>query len=121
MTKAIRRDAIDPSVAALLSHREERETDAKLPKKEREKKAKEQKKAQARLPGRIGLDLPPALKDNLLSLSEELGVPASQVVAFILQVGIESYRGGQLDMKSYLQPCRSPRYKFRLVLPTEKE
>ena len=52
----------DPAVNALLSQGEHRQADAHLGKTERKRAKKERERAQARMPGRINLDISESLK-----------------------------------------------------------
>ena len=109
-----RRQVIDPAVAALMGDHERREADAKTPKADRAKKSKERKKAADRLPGRVNLDLPPALKKAIFDLAEAEGIPTSQIVAFILADGLRRIRSGNLTFKAARRSSESPRYDWNL-------
>lgn len=112
--KPKRRQVIDPAVAALMQHQDERDAEARTPKAERVKRSKDRKKAEDRLPGRVNLDLPPGLKKQVFDLAEAEGVPASQIVAFLLIDGIRRLQSGELITDPYRRPSGSPRYTWNL-------
>jgi len=109
-----RRQVIDPAVAALMRRQDEKEAEAKTPKAERAKRLKERMKAADRLPGRVNLDLPPALKKQVFELAEAERIPVSQVVAFLLAEGMRRLRSGELTFNPYRRPSKSPRYDWNL-------
>ena len=55
---------VDPAVESLLGQGQRRQVESHLPKNERSRKKKERERAQKRIPGRIGLDLPVELKTS---------------------------------------------------------
>lgn len=114
--KPQRRKVIDPAVSALMGYQEERKAEAKAPKAERVKKAKERKKAEERLPGRVNLDLPPWLKKQIFALAEAERIPASQVAAFFLADGLRRLKDGDLKIDPYLRPSGSPRYSWNIEI-----
>jgi len=70
---------VDPAVESLLGQGQRRQAESHLPKNERSRKKKERERAQKRIPGRIGLDLPVELKHRLMVLAQKEGVPISQL------------------------------------------
>lgn len=115
-----RRKIIDPAVAALMSHQEERQVEARQPKAERVKRSRERKKAADRLPGRVNLDLPPELKKRLFDLAKTEGIPASQIAAFFLAEGLRRLQSGDLSFTPYRRRSDSPRYEWNLDLEEKK-
>lgn len=111
-----RRMILDPSVADLLEGMEQRKSETQLPRRQREKRARERAKIQARRPQRVTYDLPPQLRAEMRNLAEAEGVPASQVVTLALLRFLEDYGQGKVDLSLYKQPSRSPRYDWNLVL-----
>lgn len=111
-----RRMILDPSVADLLEGMEQRKSESQLPRRQREKRARERAKIQARRPQRVTYDLPPQLRTEMRNLAEAEGVPASQVVTLALLRFLEDYGQGKVDLSLYKQPSRSPRYDWNLVL-----
>lgn len=110
---------LDPAVADLLAGMEKRQAEAALPRQQREKLVKERIKIQARREQRATYDLPPVIRESIRSLSEELRIPASQLVSLALIRFLRDYINEKIDLGSYKQPSRSPRYDWNLVLNKE--
>lgn len=110
---------LDPAVADLLSGMEKRQAEAALPRQQREKLVKERIKIQSRREQRATYDLPPVIRESIRGLSEELRIPASQLVALALIRFLRDYAHEQIDLGIYKQPSRSPRYDWNLVLNKE--
>jgi len=108
---------LDSSVLALTESMEKKFAEAALPRRMREKKARERAKIQARKQQRATYDLPPALRQQVMALSEELRLPASQLVTLALARFLLDYESGQIDLGEYKQPSRSPRYDWNLIFP----
>lgn len=117
--KPERRTVIDPAVAELLTGLERLRSDASLPRKEREKKARERAKIQARREARATYDLPPALREQIRLLAEEQRVPASQIVTLALARFLNDLASGEIDLAKYKCPSRSPRYDWNLEFPPD--
>ena len=115
--KPERRPVLDPSVADLLSNMEQRQADAQLPRREREKKARERSRIEARRDQRATYDLPPLLRQRIKEMAEDLRLPASQLVTLALARFLLDYESGQIDLGEYKQPSRSPRYDWNLIFP----
>lgn len=118
-SKLERRTILDPAVASLLNDMEHRQSDAALPRREREKKARERAKMTARRDQRATFDLPPALRKRIMELAETERLPASQLVTLALARFLQDLSAGSLDLTSYKKPSRSPRYDWNLVLPDD--
>lgn len=118
--KLERRSILDPAVADLLSGMERKQEEAQLPRREREKKARERAKIQARREQRATYDLPPDIRQRIKDLAETQRLPASQLVTLALLRFIEEYDQGKIDLADYKQPSRSPRYDWNLILPVSK-
>lgn len=114
-----RRSILDPAVADLLAGMENKQAEARLPRREREKKAKERAKIRARRDQRVTYDLPPQLKQAMFDLAESLSLPASQLVTLALHRFMEAYASGQIDISKYKKPSKSPRYDWKLEFPPE--
>ena len=114
-----RRTTLDPAVADLLSGMQQRQAESQLPRKERERLGKERAKIQSRREQRATYDLPPSLREEIMALSEELRIPASQLVTLALARFLRDYQNGMIDLGTYKQPSRSPRYDWNLVFPDE--
>lgn len=117
--KPVRRATLDPAVADLLAGMELRQSEAQLPRKEREKKARERAKIQARREQRATYDLPPAVRQRIRQISEDERVPASQIVTLALARFLQSYTSGESGLNDLKRPSRSPRYDWNLTLPEE--
>ena len=112
-----RKPILDPAVADLLSGMEQRQAESQLPRRERERLSRERAKIQSRRDQRATYDLPPALREAVRELAEELRLPASQLVTLALARFFADYDAGTIDLGKYKQPSRSPRYDWNLVLP----
>jgi len=117
MPERKRRNILDPAVADLLAGMEEKQAEARLPKREREKIARERAKMRARKDHRVTYDLPPELKKQIGDLAEQLGVAASQIATYALIQFLQSYQNGDVDFTKFRVPSRSPRYEWKLVFP----
>lgn len=117
--KMERRQVLDPAVADLLAGMEQKQAEAMLPRKQRERKARERAKIQARRDQRATYDLPPALRERIKELAEELRLPASQLVTLALARFLGEYAEGRIDLSAYKRPSRSPRYDWNLEFPEE--
>jgi hypothetical protein len=117
--KLERRTILDPAVAGLLEDMEHRQSDAALPRRQREKKARERAKIRARRDQRATFDLPPSLRQRIMVLAEAERLPASQLVTLALARFMQDLSDGEVDLSSLKQPSRSPRYDWYLVLPEE--
>ncbi len=118
-SKLERRTILDPAVASLLNDMEHRQSDAALPRREREKKARERAKMSARREQRATFDLPPALRTRIMELAEAERLPASQLVTLALARFLQDLAAGSLDLTPYKKPSRSPRYDWNLALPED--
>lgn len=114
-----RRTSLDPAVADLLSGMEQRQAESQLPRKERERLGRERAKIQSRREQRATYDLPPALREEIRVMSEDLRIPASQLVTLALARFMNDYNSGTIDLGKYKQPSRSPRYDWNLVFPDD--
>ncbi len=117
--KLERRTILDPAVAGLLHDMEHRQSDANLPRRQREKKARERAKIRARRDQRATFDLPPSLRQRVMDLAEAERLPASQLVTLALARFMQDLTGGEVDLSPLKQPSRSPRYDWNLVLPAD--
>lgn len=115
--KLERRAVLDPAVADLLAGMEQRQSEAALPRREREKKARERAKIQSRKDQRATYDLPPGIRQQIKDLAEEQRVPASQIVTLALGQFLQAYAAGEVDFSHLKIPSRSPRYDWNLDIP----
>jgi hypothetical protein len=114
-----RRTVLDSTVADLLHNMEEKQREAQLPRRQREKKARERAKIQARREQRATYDLPPTLRQRIKDLAEQERLPASQIVTLALARFLKDYDQERVTLAEYKQPSRSPRYDWNLDLPEE--
>ena len=117
--KLQRTTVLDPAVADLLEGMEQRQNEAMLPRKQREKKARERARIQARREQRATYDLPPVVRERIKKLAEQNSLPISQLVTLSLLRFFEDYASGSIDLGEYKKPSRSPKYDWVLVLDDE--
>jgi hypothetical protein len=108
---------IDPDVTNLLKDMERRQFESQLPRREKEKKTREREKINARRDRRVTYDLPPEIRNRVMILSEQLSIPASQLVTLALVQFLEEYDSEKIDLSIYKIPSRSPRYDWNLIIP----
>ncbi len=113
--KLERRQILDPAVADLLQGMEKKQAESQLPRKQREKLARERAKIQSRREQRATYDLPPALRERIRQMAEAERLPASQLVTLALARFLQAFDSGQIDLSIYKQPSASPRYDWNLV------
>jgi len=118
-TKQRRRTALDPAVVDLLKGMQQKQSELQMPRRERERISRERAKIQSRRDMRATYDLPPALREEVKELAEDLRLPASQLVTLAIARFLQDYASGSLDLSCYKQPSRSPRYDWNLVFPEE--
>jgi hypothetical protein len=112
-----RKTILDPAVADLLTGMEQRQIESQLPRKERERINRERAKIQSRRDQRATYDLPPAIREMVRGMAEDLRLPASQLVTLALARFLSDYANELIDLGKYKQPSRSPRYDWNLVFP----
>ncbi len=117
--KLERRPLLDPAVADLISDMEHKQAETMLPRRQREKKARERAKIEARREQRATYDLPPQVRTRIKDLAEELRLPASQLVSLALCRFLKDYTAEAVDLAPFKQPSASPRYDWNLVLPED--
>ena len=117
--KMRRRTTLDPAVADLLKGMQQKQSESQLPRKERERISRERVKIQSRRDQRATYDLPPAIRETVMTLSENLRLPASQLVTLALARFLKEYESGMIDLGKFKQPSRSPRYDWNLIFPEE--
>lgn len=111
-----RRQTLDPAVADLLGGMEQRHEERSLPRKEREKKAKERRRAEERKPSRLNLDLPPRVKQGVKDLAARESVPESQLVTLAIVRFFEDLKAGRVKLEDYKRPTKSPKYDWVLEI-----
>ncbi len=117
--KAQRKSILDPAVADLLKGMQQKQSEAQMPRKERERLSRERAKIQSRRDMRATYDLPPAIREGIRVLAEELRLPASQLVTYALYRFLSDYENKSIDLGKFKQPSRSPRYDWNLIFPEE--
>ena len=70
--KKQRRSTLDPAVADLLKGMQQKQSEAQLPRRERERISRERAKIQSRRDQRATYDLPPAIREGIRLLAEDL-------------------------------------------------
>lgn len=111
-----RRKVLDPTVAELLAGMEQRQVEAQLPLRTRQKKARERAKIQSRKESRATYDLPPALRSAIRELAAEHNLPISQLVSLALIRFLTDYSVEKVDLGQYKKPSHSPKYDWVLDL-----
>jgi len=114
-----RKPVLDPAVADLLAGMEQRQSEAQLPRKLREKKAKERARIQARRDQRATYDLPPLVRSSIKKLAEQQSLPISQLVTLALIRFMNDYHAGMIDLGKYKISTKSPKYDWVLDLAWE--
>jgi|GEM_PF-793598 len=117
--KVRRRTVLDPAVADLLAGMEEKQAESHLPRRIREKKARERAKIRARRDHRVTYDLPPQLKQSVMELADKLSLPASQLATLALLRFLQDYKNNNIDLSKFKKPSSSPRYDWKLIFPKE--
>jgi hypothetical protein len=112
---------VDPAVESLLGQGQRRQEESHLPKNERSRKKKDRERAQKRIPGRIGLDLPVELKHHLNTLAQKEGVPISQLVAFLLYEPVYLLEHKRISLWGYKTASTSPKFDSNLDLKRKAE
>ena len=69
------------------------------------------KQREKRKQTRVELDFKPSVKKMFKDMSDELGIPMSQLVQFFALVGLEQ---GQRVLERYLEPAESPAWQQRI-------
>ncbi len=110
---------IDPAVASLIEQGKQRQEERSLSPDDRRRLAKQRAKESQR--NRKIFDLPEAITARLEQLAAEIGCPESQIAAFLLAHGLQELEDEAIQLTPYLQPSRSPRYRFNLQIPGIEE
>ena len=113
--------AVDPAVESLLGQGQRRQAESHLSKNARSRKKREHERAQKRIPGRIGLDLPVELKQRLNVLAQKEGVPLSQLVAFLLYEPVYLLEHKKISLWGYKTATTSPKFDSTLDLKHKAE
>ncbi|GAB4557211.1 MAG: hypothetical protein Kow0047_01380 [Anaerolineae bacterium] len=115
-------DHAQMSTTEIVKHLEERQAEARLSLKERQRKQKEREKRAKRRERAAYYLLPPRAIKGVKEVAAAEGVTDSQIAAFFILRGLEAYRRGEFDLDTIKVPSRSPRYDWKLVLePSEDE
>ena len=114
-----RQVVIDPAVLEIMADMQEKQSESRLPRRLREKKAKERAKMRARRDQRVTYDIPPILKQTMFEMAESMSLPASQLATLAIFRFLEDFQNGEIDLTKYKKPSRSPRYDWKLVFPAE--
>lgn len=107
-------DDLDPAVASSFGEAQQRRSEAHLPRKERQKKAKARAKDKARLERRVNWEIPTEIKQRIKAIAAEYLVPESQVAALLILGGLSELETGAIDLDDYKTLSDSPRYAANL-------
>jgi len=110
-----RRNAIDPAVADILNHAEQRKRFTSLPHSERNKARKDAVRH------KVGMDLPPALHETLREVANKEKISISSLVAFLADRGLKDYQAGTVDLFPYKRISRCARFEYVLMLDQKVE
>lgn len=108
---------LDPAVAAYMSNGHQAEINTQREKEmgmtaaQRRRREKEKKRVRAIY------DLPSAIKERVIEIAAEEGVPPSQLAAFLLHHALRAYDASEIDLSSHKRLSRVPRYEWFLDLP----
>lgn len=107
-----RRNALDPAIKSALG---EDPLYGRMA-KERNMTASQRKRAKAdRERNRVMIDMPEDLQEVVDRIAEGDGLPRSQVVSWLLAIGLQHFeRGEMIDARV---PSRSMRWEFTLDIP----
>jgi hypothetical protein len=105
-----RQQAVDPAVADLLSDMDRKRRLSSLPRVLQKKARKDAARH------KVGLDLPPALHDELRKVADKEKISISSLTAFFAKRGLNDYHAGQIDLAPYMRISRSARFEFVLAL-----
>ena len=107
-----RRNALDPAIKSVLG---EDPLYGRMA-KERNMTASQRKRAKAdRERNRVMIDLPEDLQEVVDRIAEAEGLPRSQVVSWLLAIGLQHFDQG--EMIDARVPSRSMRWEFTLDIP----
>ena len=112
---------IDPAVDSLIGQGQRHQVESHLPRNERSRKKKERERAQKRIPGRLGLDLPVELKQHLIILAKNEEVPISQLIAFLLYEPVYLLEHKRISLWGYKTATSCPKFDFNLDLKRKAE
>lgn len=119
--KFVRRSTLDPAVADILNGMEQRQAESQMPRKQREKLAKERKRAKERAPSRLNVDLPPRIKSLIKALAARERVPESQLVALACARLLSDIDEGRVKLIDHKRPTKSPKYDWVLEIDPDDE
>ena len=63
---------------------------------------------------RIQYDIPKELKKQIHERAVEIGVPDSQLAAYLMKHGMELLESGKIDPTPHLEKSTSPKFRFNL-------
>lgn len=111
-------DFSNTPVEVLLTSAANRQAEAALPKAERKRTIKERQRQKERQLGRMYIDFPPGIKNRLVALAEQEGVPISQLITFLVIEPLAKMERTSNPLWGYLKPSRCAR--FDSVIDLEK-
>jgi hypothetical protein len=107
---------IDPAVDATLSAGHQRQANAHLSKRERDRRERQRIKAQNAKPRRLELLIDPETKAWLVEQSSDLGCTTSSLVEFAIRFLQDQIENGEVDLQQFSEPSKSA-IRVRLIYP----
>lgn len=106
----------DAAMLALVSRGQAMQAERRLPPKDRQRKARQRQKDEARAGKRALYDLPEEVIQRIASMARWNQTTASGVAALALTRFLEDVDAGRVKLSDYLEPIDSPRYTYRVNL-----
>lgn len=111
------RGSLDPAVEAAIGQGSKRLSESALPRRERQRLAKDRARQEKRRGRQALYDLPVEIKDAISALAAEHGTTASQVAALGLYLFIGQVERKEIELREWREPIQHPRYEYRIRLP----
>lgn len=108
----------DPAVQSLLGLGRQQAQERSLPKRARQKLAK-QRQRDAERGSRASYDLPEKLIQGIAAQAEMHGCTASGIAALAIERLLDEIDAGYVVVADFLEPIRSPRYTHRVKLRSD--
>ncbi len=65
---------------------------------------------------RIQYDIPPRIKSEIEANGIKIGIPNSQLTAWLLSEALKQLDAGELDPTPLLSPSTSPKFRYNLII-----
>lgn len=111
---------LDPAVAIHLQNSAQVAADAIREKETHLTAAQRKKRKKDAERNKVTYDLPKDITNQINTIAAkygERGIPANQVVAFLLNYALKQYDKKTIDFDSHLKPSIVPRFSFFLDIP----